>query len=119
MAPSTVTPEAFTRAVWGLRAEQRRPEITLGELAAPPRPARSVRAGGVDARPDTAGRCGLRRAPRLGVTAPSTVVDARLLADGLGLRLVGLCPRGVALGGQVRGVPEHPDALLDCVLLLP
>src|SRR5438067_9790627 len=37
MAPSTVTPEAFTRAVSGLRAEQPRPEITLEEVAAPQR----------------------------------------------------------------------------------
>src|SRR6266536_389941 len=37
MAPSTVTPETFTRAVAGLRAGQPRPEITLEEVPAPQR----------------------------------------------------------------------------------
>jgi hypothetical protein len=37
MAPSTVTPETFTRAVAGLRAGQPRPEIILEEVAAPQR----------------------------------------------------------------------------------
>jgi Protein of unknown function (DUF3000) len=37
MAPSTVTPETFTRAVAGLRAEQPRPEIVLEEVGAPQR----------------------------------------------------------------------------------
>jgi hypothetical protein len=37
MAPSTVTPETFTRAVDGLRAGQPRPEITLEEVPAPQR----------------------------------------------------------------------------------
>src|SRR6266487_3868825 len=37
MAPSTVTPETFTRAVAGLRAGQPRPQITLEEVPAPQR----------------------------------------------------------------------------------
>jgi hypothetical protein len=37
MAPSTVTPETFARAVAGLRAGQPRPEITLEEAPAPQR----------------------------------------------------------------------------------
>src|SRR2546430_15184158 len=37
MAPSTVTPETFTRAVAGLRVDQPRPEITLEEVPAPQR----------------------------------------------------------------------------------
>jgi|SRR5436190_7218140 len=37
MAPSTVPPEAFTRAVAGLRAAQPRPEILLEEVPAPQR----------------------------------------------------------------------------------
>jgi hypothetical protein len=37
MAPSTVAPETFTRAVDGLRAGQPRPEITLEEVPAPQR----------------------------------------------------------------------------------
>ena len=37
MAPSTVTPETFTRAVSGLLAERPRPEIVLEEVPAPQR----------------------------------------------------------------------------------
>jgi hypothetical protein len=37
MAPPTVTPETFTRAVAGLRSGRPRPEITLEEVAAPQR----------------------------------------------------------------------------------
>jgi hypothetical protein len=37
MAPTTVTPETFTRAVAELRAGQPRPEITLEEVPAPQR----------------------------------------------------------------------------------
>jgi Protein of unknown function (DUF3000) len=37
MAPSTVTPETFTRAVAGLKAGQPRPEIVLEEVPAPQR----------------------------------------------------------------------------------
>ncbi len=37
MAPSTVTPETFSRAVAALHTEQPRPEITLEEVAAPQR----------------------------------------------------------------------------------
>src|SRR5215475_10202263 len=37
MAPTTVSPETFTRAVAGLRAGQPRPEITLEEVPAPQR----------------------------------------------------------------------------------
>src|SRR6476660_9546992 len=37
MAPPSVTPETFARAVEGLRAGRPRPEITLTEMAAPQR----------------------------------------------------------------------------------
>ena len=37
MAPSTVPPEAFTRAVAGLRDARPRPEIVLEEVPAPQR----------------------------------------------------------------------------------
>lgn len=54
MAPSTVLPEAFARAVAGLRAARPRPEILLEEVPAPQRLAPYAHALGAAVLPDPA-----------------------------------------------------------------